>query len=143
MTPIASTVAFDVRWGECDPAGIVYHPNYLDWFSVARMRLLADYGLPYMTSFHDNGVVLVVLEATCSFKKVVRVDDHVSVRATLTDLSRTRMSVLYKVVDAAHQTCAVGHTHHAFVDLLDHAPVNVAKRCPQLWEKLSALWPKP
>lgn len=131
----AVTIDLEVRWGECDPAGIVYHPNYLDWFSVARMRLLADNGAPYMRHFHDNGVVLVVLTANCQFRKVLRAEDRVKVTATLVGLTRTRMAVEYMVHDEGGNLCVEGKTTHAFVDMKQR-PVNVARRSPALWAVL-------
>lgn len=136
--PATSTVEFEVRWGECDPAGIVYHPNYLDWFSVTRMHLFRNHGAPYMTSFHDNGVVLVALGVECEFRKVVRAEELVRVTAELLDLTRTRMSIHYRVINDSGEVVATGRTRHAFVDTRQR-PINVAKRSPELWAILARM----
>ena len=129
------TTELEVRWGECDPAGIVYHPSYIDWFSVARMRFLYENDVPYMTMFHDNGVVLVVLEVQCRYVKTLRPEQRIAVTARVRRLSRTRMGLDYEVRDDKGDLCASGLTEHAFVDL-DNRPVNVAKRSPALWRRL-------
>lgn len=135
---VTSTVEFEVRWGECDPAGIIYHPTYLDWFSVTRMHLFREHGAPYMTSFHDNGVVLVVLGVECEFRKALRAEDRVLVTATLVDITRTRMSLEYRVCDDAGEQVATGRTRHAFVDKRQRA-INVAKKSPELWDLLTRM----
>ncbi len=125
----------EVRWGECDPAGIVYHPVYFDWFSVARMRFFRENEVPYMESFHDNGIVLVVLDVGCHYKKTLRAEDKVFIETTMAVLSRTRIRMQYRVLNEQHELCGEGFTEHAYVDEQGKA-VNLAKRTPELWDRL-------
>ncbi len=134
MLPNAITTELEVRWGECDPAGIVYHPVYLDWFSVARMRYLRENGISYMESFHDNGIALVVLDVGCTYKKTLRAEDKVFIEATMALLSRTRICMNYRVLNEQNELCGIGFTEHAYVDNQGKS-VNIAKRAPALWDK--------
>ncbi|MCL6516048.1 acyl-CoA thioesterase [Alicyclobacillus sp.] len=129
---------FEVRWGECDPAGIVYHPAYLDWFSVARMHFLQENGISYMKEFHDRGIVVVVLEAQCQYRKPLRAEDRVWVEAWWRHLSRTRFGFQYRVINAAGEVCTTGRTEHAFIDL-HGKPLNLAKRDPDLWRRVQQI----
>jgi len=45
MTPFY-TRPYRVTWGECDPAGIVYAPRFLDMFGENTIRLFEHAGLP-------------------------------------------------------------------------------------------------
>ncbi|GMA51842.1 hypothetical protein GCM10025857_31990 [Alicyclobacillus contaminans] len=130
---------FEVRWGECDPAGIIYHPNYIDWFSVARMRFIKENGLSYMESFHDQGLVLVVIQVGLSCKKTLRAEDKAYVHARLEVCTRTRMQFHYDVYNESGTLCASGFTEHAFVDIPTNKAVNIAKRNPELWAILQGL----
>ena len=132
--PEKVTTEFEVRWGECDAAGIVYHPVYIDWFSVARMNFMKENGVSYMTSFHDRGIVLVVLEAQGRYLKTLRAEDKAYVEARLVARSRTRLKMEYEVYNEARELCTVGHTEHAFVDMSNNRAVNLAKRAPDLWQ---------
>lgn len=134
LTEVVST-ELEVRWGECDPAGIVYHPAYIDWFAVARMHFLRDNGVPYMKEFHDNGVVLVVLAVDCKYMKTLEAEDAIRVDARLMEFGRTRAKFAYEVYNRDGGLCAAGHTEHAFVDA-DKRPLNLAKQAPLLWDKL-------
>lgn len=133
MPDIVAT-EFVVRWGECDAAGIVYHPVYIDWFSVARMNFMKENGVSYMDSFHDGGIVLVVLEALGRFRKTLRAEDKAYVQAKLVERSRTRLKMAYEVYNEHQELCALGHTEHAFVDMSSNKAVNLAKRAPELWQ---------
>lgn len=126
----------EVRWGECDPAGIVYHPAYIDWFSVARMHWLKANGIKYMEAFHDNGIVLVVLGVESKFKKTLRAEDYVRVEARRVRLTKTRIEMAYQVFNEAGELCTVGKTEHAYVDSRNRA-VNIGKAAPALWELMS------
>lgn len=127
---------FEVRWGECDAAGIVYHPVYIDWFSVARMRFLKANGVSYMESFHDNGIVLVVLDVQGKFMKTLRAEDKAYVDARTTLLTKARLALQYEVRNDQGDLCAVGRTEHAYVDISTNKAVNIAKRCPPAWQLL-------
>ncbi|GMA56383.1 hypothetical protein GCM10025858_08860 [Alicyclobacillus sacchari] len=101
--------------GECDPAGIVYHPSFIDWFSIARMHFLSENGIRYMTDFHDAGITVVVTDVSCHYARALRAEDQVAVSARLLELSRTRLCFAYEVLTAEGELSAAGQTRHAFV----------------------------
>ncbi len=43
------TIRLRVEFGDCDPAGIVYFPNYYRWFDQATHALCEDAGFSLMT----------------------------------------------------------------------------------------------
>lgn len=42
---VVSEYRRQVEWGDCDPAHIVFYPNYFAWFDEATWRLFASVGL--------------------------------------------------------------------------------------------------
>jgi 4-hydroxybenzoyl-CoA thioesterase len=46
-----------VEWGHCDPAGIVFYPNYLAWFDDCTSALFSAADLPTHTLFKERGIV--------------------------------------------------------------------------------------
>jgi hypothetical protein len=44
-----------VEFGDCDPAGIVYNPQYLRWFGACSSALFANVGIPFRTIFKAHG----------------------------------------------------------------------------------------
>lgn len=46
-----------VEWGHCDPANIVFYPQYLIWFDGCTQALLERLGRPMVELFREQGVV--------------------------------------------------------------------------------------
>ncbi|RDW20112.1 hypothetical protein CWR48_05205 [Oceanobacillus arenosus] len=125
-----------VTWGDCDAAGISYYAKNFEWFTNGYMELLAHYGFPYMGTFHHQGISLVCLKADSTYKKMLYPLEKVIVRTSLTLLTRTRMGFTYQIIKEDGQIAAEGYTSHAFVNIKG-IPMNLKKRFPTLWEKLS------
>ncbi len=52
---------FLVEWGHCDPAGIVFYPQYLAWFDECTSALFAKAGMPIHQLFRTSGIVGIPL----------------------------------------------------------------------------------
>ncbi len=50
-----------VEWGHCDPAGIVFYPQYLAWFDDCTTALFGNAGMPTRALFKEHGIVGVPL----------------------------------------------------------------------------------
>lgn len=48
---------FRVEWGDCDPANIVFYPQYLKWFDACTSSLFKNAGLPLRTLFKEQGII--------------------------------------------------------------------------------------
>ena len=58
---LVSEKRFLVGWGQCDPAGIVFYPRYLEWFDVCTTALFSEAGVPTHKLFKAHGVVGIPL----------------------------------------------------------------------------------
>jgi 4-hydroxybenzoyl-CoA thioesterase len=54
---LESEKRFLVEWGDCDPAGIVFYPRYLEWFDACTTGLFATAGIPISTLFKAHEVI--------------------------------------------------------------------------------------
>lgn len=127
-----------VGWGDCDAAGISYYAKNFDWYTDARFQFLAHHGLPYMETFHDNGISLVCLKAESDYKKMLRPFDQITVRTSLTELTRARMAFHYQIIKEDGEGAAEGFTTHAYVSQ-QGKPLNLKKAAPELWKRLSKI----
>lgn len=126
----------EVRWGDCDAAGIVYYAKYFDLFTDGRVALLKKINIPYQKFFHNQGIVVVAVEATCRYRKSLLPEEKYFLNTTLSRLGRTRMVFDYVITSAENeQTVAEGRTVHAFVDS-EGKPFDIKKRHPGLWSLL-------
>jgi acyl-CoA thioester hydrolase len=86
-----------VRYGECDPQGIVFNANYLLYFDVAFTELWRAAVGPWQEMV-ERGVDAVVAEANLSFRAPARYDDELELRAEVTRLGRTAITTEIDVV---------------------------------------------
>jgi acyl-CoA thioester hydrolase len=103
-----------VRYGECDPQGIVFNANYLLYFDVAFTELWRAAVGPWQEMV-QRGVDAVVAEAGLRFRAPARYDDVLALEARVIDLGRTSLTTTIDVVRDG-QTLVEGRLRHVFVD---------------------------
>ena len=86
-----------VRYGECDPQGIVFNANYLLYFDVAFTELWREAVGPWQEMV-ERGFDAVVAEANIDFKAPARYDDVLSLVARVARLGRTAITTEIDVV---------------------------------------------
>ena len=98
-----------VRFGDCDPVGIVYFPRYFDWFHRAMEDWIEGaLGRPYAQLLRRYGFPTVHTE--CDYKRPCAFGDDVIVELRLGRLGRSSFRLLYRITDAQDQTRATGAT---------------------------------
>ena len=81
-----------VRYGECDPQGIVFNANYLLYFDVAFTELWRA-AIGKWTDMVDRGVDAVVAEANVKFRAPARYDDVLRLHVWVDQLGTTSMII--------------------------------------------------
>lgn len=127
-----------ITWGDCDAAGITYYAKSFDWFTNGRMHFLKENGLPYMPTFHDHAITMVVLKAECQYRRMLKPGEDVILETGLSSLTRSRVTFDYILRKADDSIAVEGSTEHAFVDR-DGKPFNLSKRYPELWQNLNRI----
>ena len=74
------TTEFEVEFGDCDPAGIVFYPRFFAWFDATFQRWLraSDIDQASIRSRFD-AVGTGLIDARASFKAPVRPGDRLTV----------------------------------------------------------------
>lgn len=103
-----SRVAMRVRWGEADPAGIVYYPNFFSWFALGTLELLRNWRVPFGELFLRDSQGLPVIEAHCRFLAAVAYDDELEVETAVAEV-RTRAFRLEHTLWRAGERVAEGY----------------------------------
>ena len=86
-----------VRYGECDPQGIVFNANYLLYFDVAFTELWRAAVGPWQEMV-ERGVDAVVADASLSFRAPARFDDEIELRARIAKLGGSSITTEIHVV---------------------------------------------
>ena len=135
----AVTTELRVRYAETDAMGVVYYANYLVWFELGRTDWIRAQGVTYR-EFEEQGILLPVIQASCTYKSSARYDDLVRITTTVTALTRTRVTFGYRVTRRAPEPAALlaeGHTEHVFLTRAGR-PTRL-DRHPHLWAALAAV----
>jgi acyl-CoA thioester hydrolase len=103
-----------VRYGECDPQGIVFNANYLLYFDVG----LTEYWRDRVGAWDDMaqlGVDAVVAEANIRFRAPARFDDVLQLVVTTEELGTTSMTTRVDVQRDGELLVEM-RLRHVFVD---------------------------
>lgn len=113
-----------VRYAETDQGGVAYHGNYFAWFEVGRAALCRAQGFSYHRMETELGVLLPVADCACRFLKSALYDDVLTIRATITRLTRRTVTFQYRV-SREGELLATGHTTHVAVHR-DNSPASLS-----------------
>jgi 4-hydroxybenzoyl-CoA thioesterase len=96
----ARTTQVEIQFGDCDPAGIVYYPNYFRFFDNATAALLsaafAMHKRNWLEHFGIAGIPMV--DTGARFIKPSRFGDVVDIRSEITELGRSSFSVKHTLL---------------------------------------------
>jgi acyl-CoA thioester hydrolase len=112
-----------VRYGECDPQGIVFNANYLLYFDVAFTELWRE-AIGAWSEMVERGVDAVVAEANARFRAPARYDDVLQLRARVVRLGRTSLTTEIDVVRDG-EVLVEGRLRHVFVDVETWAKTDI------------------
>jgi acyl-CoA thioester hydrolase len=102
-----------VRYGECDPQGIVFNANYLLYFDVSFTELWREAIGPWQDMV-KRGVDAVVAHADLDFHQPARFDDVLTLRAQVVKLGRTAITTEIDVL-RGEELLVKGHLRHVCV----------------------------
>jgi 4-hydroxybenzoyl-CoA thioesterase len=88
------TTTIRVEWGDCDPAGIVYYPNFFHWCDVATWNFFAACGLQIAELSKRYGTIgFPLLEASAAFRVPSRPQDLLTIATRLGTLRRKTLEL--------------------------------------------------
>jgi acyl-CoA thioester hydrolase len=80
-----------VRYGECDPQGVVFNANWLAYYDIVITELWRELIGDY-SGMVEQGADMMVAEASVRFRGPARFDDVVEFRLSVTRLGETALS---------------------------------------------------
>ena len=89
----AFTHELRVRYGECDPQGIVFNANYLAYFDHTVTELWRASAIGGWDAMVERGLDVVVGEANLRFKAPARFDDLIAVHARVAKFGTTSLTL--------------------------------------------------
>ena len=103
-----------VRYGECDPQGVVFNANWLAYFDVVVTELWRELIGDY-SAMIEHGADMVVAEAGIRFRGPARFDDVVVFELSVSRLGATALTTRIDArVDG--RPAVEGEMRHVFVE---------------------------
>ena len=88
-----------IEWGQCDPAGIVFYPQYLIIFDTSTGWLFERTGLTPLAMRKKYGIVgIPIVEVRARFLVPCRFDDEVIVESEVSEWGRSSFTVRHRVL---------------------------------------------
>ena len=106
----------DVHFGDCDPAGIVFFPNFSRWMDAASLKFFMECGVPpWRELVKTRGIVgTPLLEINTKFIKAVTYGETITI-ATWIDEWRDKVFVQMHRVTRGDDLICEGREVRAFV----------------------------
>ena len=88
-----------IEWGQCDPAGIVFYPQYLIIFDTSTGWLFERTGLKPLEMRKKYGIVgIPIVEVGARFLVPCRFDDEVIVESEVSEWGRSSFTVRHRIL---------------------------------------------
>ena len=96
-----------LRWGECDPAGIIFYPTYFLWFDAASWNMFAEVGY-HAKRMRAEHLAMPLVAAGCEFKHPAEQEDRCEVRSRILRWGGKSFVVAHDVVRSDGTLLAAG-----------------------------------
>ena len=123
-----------VRFGECDPQGVVFNANYLLYFDVAFTELWRE-RLGGYAEMIDRGVDVMLVQSNVRYRRPAKADDEIDLRLRVASLGTTSMA-LGAAVERDGELLVEAELHYVFVDTASLAKIEIP---PEIRAALSAV----
>ena len=113
-----------IRFAHCDPAGIIFFPQYLvlfnglveDWFNQAL-------GLSYADMLHRDKVGLPIVHLECDFRAITRMGETVSLGLSTIKLGNRSLTLDVDCTGPDGQLRVTAHKVLVFTSLQTHQAI--------------------
>ena len=106
---------FTVEWGDCDPAQIVFYPNFFRWMDVASLRFFRAAGVPPWREFEaQSGIIgTPLVDASARFLRPATYGDVIDIDTAI-DEWRGKSFVMSHIIRRDAQVLVEGREVRVF-----------------------------
>ncbi|GAB5474040.1 MAG: acyl-CoA thioesterase [Maribacter sp.] len=123
---ISFTSDVRVRFTECDPLGIVWHGNYIQYFEDGREAFGRHHGISYLDQKMHNFSTPIV-KSSCEHKLPLRYGDVAKIKTTYVDSAAAKMVFKYEILNPEGKVVCTGETVQVFVELFGELSLEFPK----------------
>jgi acyl-CoA thioester hydrolase len=115
--------AFRVRYGECDPQGIVFNANYLLYCDVTYTELWRAAGVPW-SEMTAAGYDAVLGEANVRFRSPARFDEEITMHMGIAKLGTSSIHTVFRLL-RGDDLIVEGDLRHVVVSMETWRPIEM------------------
>jgi 4-hydroxybenzoyl-CoA thioesterase len=126
------------QWGDCDPAGIAYFPNYFRWLDQLVHILAREMGVAREDVLPPTMLGFPMVSLQVEFLAPARLEDELEVRAWVTHVGKTSLGVRFEFVRLGEQevVLARGSDRRVHVQRFAGGRVETRELTPRMREVL-------
>jgi 4-hydroxybenzoyl-CoA thioesterase len=117
-TPMSKTTVYEVKvqFGDCDPAGIVFFPNFSKWMDASSLHFFMECGIPpWRELIKTHGIVgTPLLEINTQFRQPATYGETLQIHTSIVEW-RTKVFIQKHVVMRGDTLLCEGLETRAFV----------------------------
>jgi 4-hydroxybenzoyl-CoA thioesterase len=118
--PRTTTYTVNVQFGDCDPAGIVFFPNFSRWMDAASLAFFMDCGVPpWRELVKTRGIVgTPMLEISTKFMKTLTYGETITITTHVQEWHTKAFIQIHKVTrqsEAGDELICEGREVRVFV----------------------------
>ena len=99
MPGLVNRRTLTIEWGQCDPAGIVFYPQYFIMFDSSTGLLFARTGYAPAEMRNRYGIIgMPLVEQGAKFLAPCRFDDEIVLESEVSDWGRSSFTVRHRVL---------------------------------------------
>ena len=104
-----------VYYEDTDAGGVVYYANYLNYLERARTEALFNIGLTNKKIKEDFNALIIVKSCNIQYKKSARLEDELSIRSFVKDITKTSFSMM-QIVSRKEEVITEALVHLVFIN---------------------------
>src|SRR6056300_1471334 len=116
----------EIRYGETDQMGVVYHGSYPAFLEIGRIDWLKQMGFSYAT-MEKNGFILPVISLAINFKRSLFFGVILKLETSLIAVPKVKINFEYKLFNDQDLLVGTAATTLAFLDSKSNKPI----ACPE------------
>lgn len=111
------TTDVQIRWADCDPAGVVYYPNYFTVFETALFAFMEIRGATWPALMRDHGLRFPRVDARCRYVGPATVGDRLRVTLRVVDVRARGLAIGFDIAHTDGRAVANGQVGFVAVAL--------------------------
>lgn len=131
---MAYKTTWRVSFGEIDYAGIVYYPNFFDYFQRTEEAFMEHIGFPYPYLIGELKIGFPIVHVEADFKNPVRYGDSFEVSLSITHLGSKSVTFGFCIFKG-QQLCATASITHATIDMKQFKAIEIPTELRALFER--------